>query len=109
MLARMLDLAAAPVLSAWRFGKWRGKSSGGPVGEHARPRLRARGLTISTGEAVQFLEEEDGEPFDLITAADVMPYLGDLAPLPPPPRRFSMRAALISTETLADHQFGDRD
>lgn len=33
------------------------------------------------GEAVSFLEEfEDPEPFDLIVAADVLPYIGDLDP-----------------------------
>ncbi|MCE7030464.1 class I SAM-dependent DNA methyltransferase [Jiella avicenniae] len=34
------------------------------------------------GEALEFLEEfEEVEPFDLILAADVLPYLGDLSPL----------------------------
>jgi len=62
-------------------------------------------------EAVQFMEEEDGEPWDLVTATDVLPYLGDLGPF------FSAAAAIIrpgghlafSTETLAPDSFGTRD
>ena len=64
------------------------------------------------GEAVEFLEEfEETEPFDLILAADVLPYLGDLSPL------FAAVAARMapegvfafSTETLSDAVFGARD
>ena len=40
---------------------------------------------LFVGEAVRFLESRDGGPdgaaWDLVTAADVLPYLGDLAPL----------------------------
>ncbi len=63
------------------------------------------------GEAVEFLEEfEETVPFDLILAADVLPYLGDLSPL------FSQIAARMlpggvfafSTETMPDDIFGER-
>src|SRR5690606_6687212 len=61
-------------------------------------------------EAVQFMEEEDGEPWDLVTATDVIPYLGDLRPF------LSAAAAIVapggylafSTEPLAPEAFGGR-
>lgn len=37
--------------------------------------------TLYVAEAVDFLDDNDEEPFDLITATDVLPYLGALEPL----------------------------
>jgi 2-polyprenyl-6-hydroxyphenyl methylase/3-demethylubiquinone-9 3-methyltransferase len=37
--------------------------------------------TIFVAEAEDFLEDNDEDPFDLITATDVLPYLGALEPL----------------------------
>ncbi|MHB0951894.1 MAG: methyltransferase domain-containing protein [Allorhizobium sp.] len=37
--------------------------------------------TLYVAEAEDFLEDNDEEPFDLITATDVLPYLGALEPL----------------------------
>lgn len=37
--------------------------------------------TLFVAEAVDFLDDNDEEPFDLITATDVLPYLGALEPL----------------------------
>ena len=37
--------------------------------------------TLYVAEAEDFLEDNDDEPFDLITATDVLPYLGGLEPL----------------------------
>ncbi|MCJ8052132.1 methyltransferase [Shinella curvata] len=37
--------------------------------------------TLYVAEAVDFLDDNDDEPFDLITATDVLPYLGALEPL----------------------------
>ena len=36
---------------------------------------------LYTGEVVEFLEDNDEDPFDLIVAADVLPYLGTVEPL----------------------------
>lgn len=62
-------------------------------------------------EAVQFMEEEDGRPWDLVTATDVFPYIGDIDP-------FLAAAAAVtvpgghlafSTETLDSETFAGRD
>lgn len=37
--------------------------------------------TLYVAEAVDFLDDNDDEPFDLVTATDVLPYLGALEPL----------------------------
>ncbi len=37
--------------------------------------------TLYVAEVEDFLEDNDDEPFDLITATDVLPYLGALEPL----------------------------
>jgi len=37
--------------------------------------------TLYVAEAEDFLEDNDDEPFDLVTATDVLPYLGALEPL----------------------------
>lgn len=64
------------------------------------------------GEAVGFLEDfDEPEPFDLMVAADVLPYLGDLDPLFAGVAKRLERAGVFgfSTETLADATFGSRD
>jgi len=64
------------------------------------------------GEAVGFLEEfDEPEPFDLVVATDVLPYVGGLDPL------FAATSARMSgggifgfsTETMPDATFGARD
>ncbi|UIJ74043.1 class I SAM-dependent methyltransferase [Aurantimonas sp. HBX-1] len=64
------------------------------------------------GEAVGFLEDFDEEaPFDLVVAADVLPYLGDLDPLlaNAAARMAGGGILAFSTETLPDAVFGSRD
>ncbi|MBO0904707.1 class I SAM-dependent DNA methyltransferase [Jiella sonneratiae] len=65
---------------------------------------------LYVGEALGFLQEfEEPEPFDLVTAADVVPYIGDLCPL------FLAVAARLapggvfvaSTESLAPDEGGE--
>lgn len=49
--------------------------------------------TLYVAEAEDFLEDNDDEPFDIITATDVLPYLGALEPLFSAPPKTSMPAA----------------
>ncbi|MBP0614489.1 class I SAM-dependent DNA methyltransferase [Jiella mangrovi] len=61
------------------------------------------------GEALGFLEEfDEDEPFDLISAADVLPYIGDLAPLlSAVSARLSPNGLFVaSTETFAAGENG---
>lgn len=66
--------------------------------------------TLYVAEAVDFLDDNDDEPFDLITATDVLPYLGALEPL-----LFGVADNLVagghfvfSSETLPDETFAGR-
>lgn len=67
---------------------------------------------LYVGEAVEFLEEfedDDGRPiWDLITATDVFPYVGDVAPLVKgaAERLAGKGVFAFSTETLPDAAFG---
>lgn len=64
------------------------------------------------GEAVGFLEDfDEEEPFDLVVAADVLPYLGDLDPLFAGASKRMESGGIFgfSTETLPDAVFGSRD
>lgn len=64
---------------------------------------------VYVGEVVAYLDEGEDGPFDLIVAADVLPYLGDVAPL------FAGVAArlhgegcfLFSTQSMRDDERGD--
>ncbi|WP_439627274.1 methyltransferase [Shinella sp.] len=66
--------------------------------------------TLYVAEAIDFLEDNDDEPFDLITATDVLPYLGALEPL-----FFGVGENLVagghfifSSETLPEETFAGR-
>ncbi|MFT4160875.1 methyltransferase [Shinella sp.] len=66
--------------------------------------------TLYVAEAVDFLDDNEDEPFDLITATDVLPYLGALEPL-----FFGAADNLVpgghfifSSETLPDDTFAGR-
>lgn len=59
---------------------------------------------LFSGDAAGFLEDGEGEPWDLIVATDLLPYLGDLAPLIAGCARRTAAGGLLaaSTETLPD-------
>ena len=62
------------------------------------------------GEAVAFIQGWDEEPFDLITATDVLPYLGSLEAMFAAVGKALNKSGVFvfSTETLSDEQFGTR-
>jgi predicted TPR repeat methyltransferase len=66
--------------------------------------------TLFVAEAEDFLEDNDEEPFDLITATDVLPYLGALEPLFFGAAENLMQGGLFifSSETLPDATFEGR-
>lgn len=59
---------------------------------------------LYVGDAVGFVEEVEDEPWDLVVATDVLPYLGDVASLFAGVRRIATPAAMFgfSTEVLPD-------
>ena len=63
---------------------------------------------LYAAEAVHFLDEVDAPPWDLVVATDVLPYLGEVAPLFAGVARHMGRDGVwvFSTETLPDEAFG---
>ena len=63
------------------------------------------------GEAVAFIAGWDEAPFDLITATDVLPYMGSLQIMFEAVAKGLNSGGMFvfSTETLAEHAFGERD
>lgn len=62
------------------------------------------------GDCVGFLDTGEGGPWDIVTACDLLPYLGDLAPLIAGAARRMVPDGLLalSTETLPDAEMGGR-
>ena len=66
--------------------------------------------TLYVAEAADFLEDNDDAPFDLITATDVLPYLGQLEPLffGAAENMVSGGYFIFSSETLPDETLSGR-
>lgn len=66
--------------------------------------------TLFVAEAEDFLEDNDEEPFDLVTATDVLPYVGALEPLffGAAENMKSGGLFIFSSETLPDEIMGGR-
>jgi len=110
---RMLDLGCGTGLAGAALRHLAVEIVGVDLSENMLALAHARGVydDLYVGEAVQFLEEEDGEPFDLITATDVLPYLGDVAPLLAAAAAVTAPGGWLafSTESLAGEESGGRD
>lgn len=118
--ARMLDLGCGTGLGARAFADMAGRITGVDLSEGMLEEADESGLydALYLGEAVGFLEaeategEEEGDadfdsPWDLIVATDVLPYMGDPAPLFRGCARHAAPGALLvfTTETLAEEAF----
>ena len=66
---------------------------------------------LYVGDAVSFVEDVEDEPWGLVVATDVLPYLGDVAALFAGVRRISTSDAMFgfSTEVLPDDVMAGRD
>lgn len=66
---------------------------------------------LYVGEAVDFVQHADVEPFDLVTATDVLPYMGHLEDFFEGLAELTTRGAILafSSETLPEEQFSDKD
>ncbi|MEM7236994.1 MAG: methyltransferase, partial [Pseudomonadota bacterium] len=108
---RVLDLGCGTGLMGIALGDRAGELIGVDLAEDMLAQTDERGCyhQLFIGEAVQFLlEEETG--FDLIAAADVLPYIGDLTALTRALRPCLNPAAIVavSSETLGKDAFDSR-
>lgn len=80
---RMLDLGCGTGLTGGTLRDMVGDITGIDISENMVELAHEKDLyeTLYVAEAEDFLEDNDEEPFDLITATDVLPYLGALEPL----------------------------
>ncbi|MCU0832570.1 MAG: methyltransferase domain-containing protein [Rhizobiaceae bacterium] len=106
---RMLDLGCgtglAAVAMAGRVDAITGVDLAEAILDHADERELYAALYVD--DAVRFCEGWDEAPFDLVTATDVLPYLGDVGPLFAGVGRCLEVNGLfaLSSETLADAAF----
>ena len=79
---RMLDLGCGTGLAGVAFADIAREIIGVDLAEGMLSMADDRGVydDLYVGDAVAFMAEWDEAPFDVIVAADVWPYLGDLAP-----------------------------
>ncbi|MGG7567274.1 class I SAM-dependent DNA methyltransferase [Rhodovulum sp. DZ06] len=121
---KMLDLGCGTGLAARAFDDMVGRITGVDLSEGMLEEADAAELydALYLGEAVSFLqaeategeEDEDAEfdsPWDLVVATDVLPYLGDPAPLFAACARHAVPGGLLvfTTETLPEEAFGGKD
>ncbi len=80
---RMLDLGCGTGLTGDAIGDMCGDMTGIDLSENMVEIAHEKDLyeTLFVAEVEDFLDDNDEDPFDLITATDVLPYLGALEPL----------------------------
>ncbi|MFB9952637.1 methyltransferase [Rhizobium puerariae] len=80
---RMLDLGCGTGLTGGTLRDMADDITGIDISENMVEIAHEKDLyeTLYVAEAEDFLEDNDEEPFDLVTATDVLPYLGALEPL----------------------------
>ncbi|MEH6692742.1 MAG: methyltransferase domain-containing protein [Pseudorhizobium pelagicum] len=80
---RMLDLGCGTGLTGGTLRDMVDDITGLDISENMIEIAHEKDLyeTLYVAEVEDFLEDNDDEPFDLITATDVLPYLGALEPL----------------------------
>ncbi|HLP68777.1 MAG TPA: methyltransferase [Rhizobium sp.] len=80
---RMLDLGCGTGLTGGALRDMAGDITGIDISENMVELAHEKDLyeTLYVAEVEDFLEDNDEEAFDLITATDVLPYLGALEPL----------------------------
>ena len=108
--ARLLDLGCGTGLTGASLADMAGEVTGVDLAEGMLEQADERGVygELYVGDAVGFLEGADEPPWDLITATDVLPYLGALEAFFAGAARCLAPAGVlaVSTETLPDM---DRD
>lgn len=110
---RMLDLGCGTGLSGGALRDIANHITGMDISENMVAMADDRGVydELYVGEAVAFVERWDEEPFDLVVATDVLPYLGKVDALFASVARILGPAGVFafSTETLPDTVMAGRD
>ena len=80
---RMLDLGCGTGLTGGTLRDMADDITGIDISENMIEIAHEKDIyeTLYVAEAEDFLEDNDDDPFDLVTATDVLPYLGALEPL----------------------------
>ncbi|MBC7285292.1 methyltransferase domain-containing protein [Hoeflea sp.] len=109
---RMLDLGCGTGLTGGALEDMADDATGVDLAENMVEIAHEKGLydTLYVADAVDYLDDNDDDPFDLIAATDVLPYLGDLKPLFAAAAKNALPGALLcfSSETLPDEDFEGR-
>ncbi|WP_377289363.1 methyltransferase [Rhizobium sp. SG2393] len=81
--ARLLDLGCGTGLTGGALRDMAEDITGIDISENMVEIAHEKDLyeTLYVAEIIDFLDDNDDEPFDLVTATDVLPYLGALEPL----------------------------
>ena len=103
---RMLDLGCGTGLTGASMADLAGDITGVDLAEAMLDEAHERDCydTLYVAEAVEFLAETDEEPWDLITATDVLPYIGALEPFFAALDRALLVGGvlIVSSETIPD-------
>tara|TARA_R110002020_G_scaffold34066_26_gene103729 strand:+ start:1749 stop:2561 length:813 start_codon:yes stop_codon:yes gene_type:complete len=109
---RMLDLGCGTGLTGGALEDMADDATGIDLAENMVEIAHEKGLydTLYVADAVDYLDDNDDDPFDLIAATDVLPYLGELEPLFAAVAKNANPAALFcfSSETLPEAEFEGR-
>ena len=109
---RMLDLGCGTGLTGGALEDMVDDATGIDLAENMVEIAHEKGLydTLYVADAVDYLEDNDDDPFDLVAATDVLPYLGELEPLFEAVAKNALPGALFcfSSETLPDAEFEGR-
>ncbi|MCB5200924.1 class I SAM-dependent methyltransferase [Neorhizobium sp. T786] len=109
---RMLDLGCGTGLTGGTLRDMVDDITGIDISENMVEVAHEKDLyeTLYVAEVEDFLEDNDDEPFDLVTATDVLPYLGALEPLffGAAENMVAGGIFVFSSETLPDDIFAGR-
>lgn len=109
---RLLDLGCGTGLTGSALEDMADDATGIDLAENMVEIAHEKGLydTLYVADAIDYLDDNDDEAFDLIAATDVLPYLGALEPLFAGAARNARPGALFcfSSETLPETEFGGK-
>jgi predicted TPR repeat methyltransferase len=109
---RMLDLGCGTGLTGGALEDMVDDATGLDLAENMVEIAHEKGLydMLYVADAVDYLEDNDDDTFDLVAATDVLPYLGELEPLFAAVAKNVLSGALFcfSSETLPDAEFDNR-